>query len=171
MSNRREFLKSLAGATIGICLVGCDLLGVTPPPQANGIVKRREVMVGGHRVLTVDIHSHCYVDVGELVKEHQASASANTSQARSPTTPFLDPISVDGRLRHMDEHGIDMKAVCITPNYNSWADRDLAARIVQRQNEQIAQMCSAYPDRFVGLGAVALQHPDLAALQMEHAVK
>jgi aminocarboxymuconate-semialdehyde decarboxylase len=38
------------------------------------------------------------------------------------------------------------------------------------QNEKIAETCAAHPDRFVGLGAVALQHPELAAKQMRHAV-
>ena len=51
------------------------------------------------------------------------------------------------------------------------ADQDLVGRIVRRQNEQVAEMCNAHPDRFVGLGAVALQHPDLAVEQMDHAVK
>jgi len=49
--------------------------------------------------------------------------------------------------------------------------RAIRGRIVQRQNEKIAEICTAHADRFVGLGAVALQHPDLAAEQMDHAVK
>jgi predicted TIM-barrel fold metal-dependent hydrolase len=170
MSKRREFLKSLAGVTTGIFFVACDFWAATPSLQGAGTDKRREIMVGGQRALTVDIHSHCYVDVSDLVKEHQANTISSAAQS-APRTPFLNPTDVDGRLRHMDEHGIDVQAVCIAPNYNSWADRDLAARIAQRQNEEIAQMCSAHPERFVGLGAVALQHPDLAAEQMDHAVK
>jgi len=39
------------------------------------------------------------------------------------------------------------------------------------QNEKLAEISAAYPDRFVPIGAVALQHPDLAASQLEHAVK
>jgi aminocarboxymuconate-semialdehyde decarboxylase len=42
---------------------------------------------------------------------------------------------------------------------------------VNLQNEKLAEICAAYPDRFVGLASVALQHPDLAAEQLEDAVK
>ena len=150
--------------------VGCDLLNAAPRRQAATAGNRRRIMVGGKKSLTVDVHCHCYVDVSDLVKEHQASLSA-TPAKKPPTTPFLDPTDVTGRLRHMDEHGIDVQAVCIAPNYNAWADRELASRIAQRQNEQIARMCSTHPDRFVGLASVSLQHPDLAAEQLEHAIK
>jgi len=44
-------------------------------------------------------------------------------------------------------------------------------RLNNEWNEHVAEMCKAHPDRFVGLGAVALQHPDLAVEQMDHAVK
>jgi aminocarboxymuconate-semialdehyde decarboxylase len=48
---------------------------------------------------------------------------------------------------------------------------DLARKIIQIQNEKIAELCAAHPKRFVGLGSVALQHPSLAAEQMEYGVK
>ena len=43
--------------------------------------------------------------------------------------------------------------------------------MVKLQNEKLAGTCTAQPDRFVGLASVALQHPDLAAEQLEDAVK
>jgi aminocarboxymuconate-semialdehyde decarboxylase len=86
---------------------------------------------------------------------------------------FMNPSSVEARLRYMDQRGIDMQAVSLLPgyNYSYWADRELASEIVQRQNEQITQLCADHTDRFVGLGAVAIQHPELAVQQMEYAVK
>jgi aminocarboxymuconate-semialdehyde decarboxylase len=51
------------------------------------------------------------------------------------------------------------------------ADRQLADRIVRFQNEKLAEWCAAHPHRFVGLACVALQHPDLAAAQLEDAIK
>jgi predicted TIM-barrel fold metal-dependent hydrolase len=42
---------------------------------------------------------------------------------------------------------------------------------VKLQNEKLAEICAAQPDRFVALASVALQHPDLAAEQLEDAVK
>jgi len=39
------------------------------------------------------------------------------------------------------------------------------------QNEKLVEICAAQPDRFAGLASVALQHPELAATQLEYAVK
>jgi aminocarboxymuconate-semialdehyde decarboxylase len=78
---------------------------------------------------------------------------------------------VDTRLQQMDEQGIDIQAVSLhVGQYHHWAERDLAKQIVAIQNEKIAELCAAHPERFVGLGGVALQHPDLAVEQMKHAI-
>src|SRR5205814_10209503 len=39
------------------------------------------------------------------------------------------------------------------------------------QNQKLAEACAANPDRFVAFATVALQHPDLAAEQLEEGVK
>ena len=72
----------------------------------------------------------------------------------------------------MDASGIDVQALSISVGqYFHWADRDLAAQIVRVQNEKLAEVSAAHPDRFVPIGAVALQHPDLAVSQLQYAVK
>jgi aminocarboxymuconate-semialdehyde decarboxylase len=108
--------------------------------------------------------------IDDLLKQGTGNNLPNVSSSAGKQ-PLLSLTNLDARLQQMDAHGIDVQAICINPNYNYGADRDLATRIVQRQNEQIAQICDAHPDRFVGLGALALQHPDLATEQMDHAVK
>ena len=70
----------------------------------------------------------------------------------------------------MDREGIDYQAI----NVNAWgysAERSLARDLVQVQNEQIAKTCAAHPDRLIGMAALALQHPDLAAEQLDTAVR
>src|SRR5260370_36247136 len=62
------------------------------------------------------------------------------------------------------------RAVSINPFWY-WADTDLARKVIQIQNEKIAALCAARPERFVGLGSVALQHPSLAVEQLEEGVK
>jgi aminocarboxymuconate-semialdehyde decarboxylase len=74
------------------------------------------------------------------------------------------------RIRAMDEQGIDMEALSINPYWYK-ADRDLAQQIIKLQNEKLAEICAEQPDRFVAFGSVALQYPDLAAEQLETAVK
>jgi aminocarboxymuconate-semialdehyde decarboxylase len=74
------------------------------------------------------------------------------------------------RLRAMDEQGIDVEALSINPYWYA-ADRDVAKKVIQIQNEALAELCGSQPDRFVAFATVALQHPDLAVEQLEEGVK
>ena len=70
------------------------------------------------------------------------------------------------RIQAMDEQGIDVEALSINPYWYK-ADRDLARQLIKLQNEKLAELCAAQPDRFVAFASVALQYPDLAAEQLE----
>ena len=60
MSRRRDFIKHTAGAMAGIAFTGCGLLHAAPShAQAATPHRRREVVVNGRRVKTVDVHAHC----------------------------------------------------------------------------------------------------------------
>jgi aminocarboxymuconate-semialdehyde decarboxylase len=162
MPNRRTFFKALASATAG--------LAVTRRGFANGRVlqsapaRRREVFVGTRRVKVVDLHCHCVVtEVAEVVKD--TNLAANTRNQAGPNV--LGP----ARLQLMDQQGLDIQALSINGYWWYAADRELARRIVQVQNEGLAKWVAAHPDRFVALASVALQHPDLAAEQLEDGVK
>ncbi len=133
--------------------------------QSAGARKRREVVVGGRRIRTVDAHSHVYVtEAWDLVKAHVAGENEANSR------PVLNPTNAVDRMAQMDQLGIDVQVVGINPNWH-WAEPDLARQIIKIQNDKIAELCAAHPDRFVGLCSVALQHPDLAVEQLEVAVK
>lgn len=172
MPNRREFLKDCASAMMGIMFVNCGLANAASSFHlAGGKAKRRVVVVAGRRVKTIDVHGHCFVpEIWELIKDFK-EAQPLKQFVEGPLSPKLNVNTLESRLQQMDEWGIDMQAVSIPPEYNYWADRDLACRIVQIQNHKIAELCATHPDRFVGIGAVALQHPDLAAEQMEEGTK
>lgn len=106
MPGRRKFLKSIAGASAGLCFVDCGLTrAFAAGRQAAGAsTKRRRITVGGRAVRTIDIHAHCYVDLHDLVDGHPEALVPNGGP---PTFdgPFLSPTKeVDARLRHMDEH-------------------------------------------------------------------
>ena len=74
------------------------------------------------------------------------------------------------RIRAMDQQGIDIEALSINPFWYR-ADRDRAAEVVRLNNEGLARLCAAHPDRFVAFASIALQYPDLAVAQLEHAVR
>jgi aminocarboxymuconate-semialdehyde decarboxylase len=160
MSTRREFLQTATGTLAGLAFVGCDLMAASP---ARAQARRREVVVNGKRAKTVDVHAHCAVPAAlALMNQKLGGPSLRTD---------LDMVSqVSVRLQAMDEQGIDVEALSINPNWYK-ADRDLARQIVTIQNEKLAEACAANPERFVAFATVALQHPDLAAEQLEDGVR
>jgi aminocarboxymuconate-semialdehyde decarboxylase len=181
MPSRRKFLKGLSGATAGI-LAGC---GLADPARAfmqnqlqSGVprAKRRDVLVGGTRVSTIDLHCHIGVtDIWKVIPRNQVVPDYLEEQARtfrSQPVPVFNPRGpdVDKRLADMDEMGIDVQAVSLNATYY-WAEPELARKIVEIQNEKIAELCTVRSDRFVGLGTVALQDPALAVEQLEEGVK
>src|ERR1041385_5823113 len=70
----------------------------------------------------------------------------------------------------MDEEGIDIEGLSINPYWYK-ADRDVAAALIKLQNEKLAELVAAQPDRFVAFATMALQHPDLAVEQIEYGIK
>jgi aminocarboxymuconate-semialdehyde decarboxylase len=165
MRNRRDFLRVLTGATAGMSIASPGLMqGAAATPQAAPAAKRREVLVGGKGVKVVDVHAHCVVpEVADVVKD--TKFARNAAQGRGPQV--LGP----ERLRTLDERGVDVQVLSINVFWWYAAERDLVTQIVKVHNEKLAAWCAAHPDRFVALTSVALQYPDLAAEQLEHAVK
>ena len=164
MTTRREFLEATAGALAGIAFVGCDLMAAAAAP-AQAQARRREVMVGGKRVKTVDVHAHC------AVPEALALVGLKLGTPGAATRPDLSMVThVSERMRAMDEQGIDVEALSINAYWYK-TERDLAKQICQIQNQALAETCAANPDRFVAFTTVALQYPDLAAEQLEEGIK
>ena len=120
--------------------------------------RRREVVVNGTKVKTVDVHAHCAVPEAMAVLDQKGG---NAGLLMSDTTT---------RIAAMDEQGIDVAALSINP-YWYHAGRDAAAELIRIQNEALVEICAATPDRFVAFATLALQHPDLAVEQVKHAVK
>lgn len=120
--------------------------------------RRREVVVAGKRVKTVDIHAHCCVPNAMAVINHPLEA------------PGLLMEDTSTRLAAMDAQGIDVECLSINP-YWYRAGKDESAEVIRLQNEALVEFCAKQPDRFVAFATAALQHPELAAEQVEHAVK
>jgi aminocarboxymuconate-semialdehyde decarboxylase len=153
MSNRREFLKDAASAAAGMVFTGCSLLKAA---QQSGAPRRRQVVLGSQRVKTIDVHAHCAIPAAaKLVNRDVTGQDA----------------ALEDRLKAMDAEGIDMQALSINPFWYDEADREVATKLIQMQNEGLAALCAEHPDRFVAFASVALQFPDLAAQQLEEGVK
>lgn len=154
VANRREFLKVLGGTSAGLVALS---YGFNAAAQSA----RREIVIGGQRVYTVDIHAHCvFPSVSEL------TAGTQFADIGMPAWQAVGP----DRINAMNERGIDYQALSVNRYWWYAADEDLAARVVRHHDEAIAAWVEQHPDRFVGLSSVSLAHPELAAEQLEYAM-
>ena len=160
MTTRRGFLKRAAAAGIVFC--SCGMLDFA---NAQNGGRRLPVKVNGKRVRTIDVHAHC------LFHESIALMGDQARNVIPPTKGAQEHfIAIETRLKGMDAMAIDMEVLSINPFWYG-KDRDTAAKIVELNNEKLAELCAARPDRFAAFASLSLQYPDLAVQQLETAVK
>ena len=91
--------------------------------QAQG---RREVVVSGKRVKTIDVHAHCIVPEAAQLINHPLEA------------PGLLWSNLGDRLAQMDHTGVDVEALSINPYWYP-AERDAVAELIRVQNEALVE--------------------------------
>ena len=87
----------------GIAFTGCSVVDAAHERAQPG-ARRREVVVNGRRVKTVDVHSHCVIPETLVLM-------GLPGEAQRPGLVLV----VSDRLREMDEQGIDVEALSINP--------------------------------------------------------
>lgn len=84
-------------------------------------------------------------------------------------SPFMD---VDRRLALNDRLGIDVQMLSPNPlTYFHGVDAPVAADFCRWHNEAMAEVVASRPDRFVGAAQLPMQDVDLAAAELERAVR
>jgi aminocarboxymuconate-semialdehyde decarboxylase len=161
-----QIRRGIGNAEASIVFTGCGDTGALPPQpqtpgQAQAVSRRREVVVGGRRVKTVDVHAHCVVP-------EALALMGQPPRATESRGPGISEVGMR-RLSEMDAQGIDVEAISINPFWYR-AERDVAAEVITVNNATLTAWCAAHPDRFLGFASVALQFPDLAVQQLEHAI-
>jgi aminocarboxymuconate-semialdehyde decarboxylase len=174
MPNRRDFIKGVAGATAGLWAANRTFMrdasaqgrgqgrGQGQAEASDAPVVHRDVRVGGKRVKVIDVHAHATIPgVADVVKGTPLERYAQGGRALGPD-----------RIRELDKRGIDIQVLDINTFwwYNA-TDRDLAAKIVDVHDRGLSAWVNSNHDRFLALTSPTLQFPDLAAQQLEHAVK
>ncbi len=161
MASRRSLLAGLAAST-GIMFCGCGAPGTA---HAAPTPARRPVKVNGKTVKTIDVHAHCIFHEAAALLGGDAAVLNNV--VRGAQEGF---IVIEERLKAMDAMAIDMEVLSVNPFWYD-KDRDLAAKIVKIQNEKLAELCAAKPDRFAAFASLTLQDPQLAVQELEIAMK
>src|SRR5262245_58513057 len=133
--------------------------------------------------LRVDIHCH-YLNPDAAAKvaplnpaQHEmqvkfANALTRETNKKQHQERAAKLSSIEVRLKDMDRMGIDIQAVSPAPQQTYyWTEPGMGAELARMVNERLAEIVSKWPERFVALGTVPLQDPELAVAELEHCVK
>ena len=135
------------------------------------------------RRLRVDIHCH-YLNAAVAARvaplnpaQHDPQVQfanaltreVNVKQIRDRGPKLTD---IATRLEDMDRMGIDVQAVSPAPNQTYyWTEPELGTELARAVNDRLAEIVATWPDRFVALGTVPLQHPERAVVELTRCVK
>ena len=128
--------------------------------------------------LTIDLHAHMVVpEVASLIRGEfdprldpflrfgGESTTHNERLAGELMPRLTDPKQ---RIATMDRQGVRVQAVSIAPpQYHYWAGPDLGTAIARLQNDALAALVAAYPDRIVALGTLPMQAPDRVIVELD----
>ena len=149
----------------GLRFCGCAIA----PGGPAAAPRRGPTIVRGRRARVIDTHAHCYFqDALDLMG---ADAKGVLPPVRGVPEHFLAQDDVlRTRLDAMERMGVDLQVLSINPFWYR-KDRDTAEAICRIHNERLAELCAREPKRFAAFASLAMQHPDLAVRQLEHAVR
>lgn len=158
--DRRTLFKTAFGVGVAAWANAPLLAAVPQGASTAGKPARKRILIGGKPAEVIDVHAHCeFPAVAAL-------AAGLPFERKVPDNAVMTP----RRIVDMDARGIDIAVLSVNQYWWYQAERELAARIVAMHDEALADWVKAHPDRFLALSSPALQFPDLAAQQLEHAV-
>jgi aminocarboxymuconate-semialdehyde decarboxylase len=134
--------------------------------------------------MKIDLHTHIlprqwpdldkkYGYPGFIRLEHCDACSARMMKGdrmfREVQSNTWDPAA---RLADMDRAGVAIQVLSTVPvMFSYWAKAADGLDLSRLLNDHIAEVVRAHPSRFVGLGTIPLQDPDLSAGELERCVR
>src|SRR5437879_13145652 len=114
MPNRRDFIRSVAGTTVGVLATGRSFLDAAQPVQGRGQgqprqpadapVTHRDVRLGGKRVKVIDVHAHATIPaVADVLKGTPLARYAKGGRALGPE-----------RMEELDSRGQEIQVLVVS---------------------------------------------------------
>ncbi|MGH2869929.1 MAG: amidohydrolase family protein [Solirubrobacteraceae bacterium] len=125
---------------------------------------------------TIDVHSHylaaSLVDAlqrrTELPRVSQGPNGRQIEYGQGNIHPVLPAMGdAELRLREMDEQGIDLALLSINVPGVDWFPAADGPSVAREVNDELADLVSRHPDRFMALATLPLQAPEAAAAELE----
>ncbi|HEY2097529.1 MAG TPA: amidohydrolase family protein [Pseudonocardia sp.] len=130
--------------------------------------------------MRVDFHTHLVPALPDFAERHgdsrwpsfavEGQVGRLSRDGRVVRTVPPSSWSAAARIEDMDEAGIDRQVLSpLPPLVCDWAEPSAAAEWAVRLNDSLAEMVTAHPTRFHGLGTVPLHDPKRAVEVLEQA--
>ena len=135
-------------------------------------------------MLSIDIHTHILPEHipnwkkkfgygGFIHLDHHKPCCARMMQDDKFFREVEDNCwSAEKRMKECDQHRVNVQVLSTVPvMFSYWAKPQDCLELAQFLNDHIAEIIQRYPKRFIGLGTLPLQAPQLALKELERCKK